>query len=261
MQTNTRTLIAANLLGLAAVLIVNYLAVSLPLFGKSTAQLSDQYTNLFVPAGITFSIWGVIYSWLLVWAGVQIAALFSPAMMTRIGPGVQKLGWTFLATCLYNIAWLFCWHLELVGLSIVGMLYLLTGIMQLNRRAGVGQFSEGRWEKWLAHAPFGIYQGWITIALIANVTAFLVAIRWSGWGVGESVWAVIMIVTGTLLACVMVWRQNNVFHGLAVAWALFGIYLKRNAAGDAPDVSTAAMAGMTLVLLFVVLRSRRWLAY
>jgi hypothetical protein len=33
----------------------------LPLNNFTTGQLSDKYPNLFVPAGITFSIWGIIY--------------------------------------------------------------------------------------------------------------------------------------------------------------------------------------------------------
>ncbi|MBK6975744.1 MAG: hypothetical protein IPH28_00440 [Cytophagaceae bacterium] len=43
----------------------NGLANGLPLNGKNTGELSDQYPNLFVPAGLTFSIWGVIYLLLL----------------------------------------------------------------------------------------------------------------------------------------------------------------------------------------------------
>lgn len=35
---------------------MNTLANSLPLNGKTTGQLSDQYPNLFVPVGVTFSI-------------------------------------------------------------------------------------------------------------------------------------------------------------------------------------------------------------
>ena len=47
-----------NTLGLVAVLTVNYLANALPINGKTTGELSDAYPNVFVPAGLTFSIWG-----------------------------------------------------------------------------------------------------------------------------------------------------------------------------------------------------------
>ena len=66
MKASFRTLAIANLLAFIAVLAVNYLANTLPLNGKDTGELSDQYPNLIVPAGITFSIWSVIYAWLAV---------------------------------------------------------------------------------------------------------------------------------------------------------------------------------------------------
>ncbi|MEY3194548.1 MAG: hypothetical protein RIQ78_645, partial [Bacteroidota bacterium] len=46
MKKNTRILVLANLIGLIAVLVVNFLANSLPLHGKTTGELSGQYPNL-----------------------------------------------------------------------------------------------------------------------------------------------------------------------------------------------------------------------
>jgi hypothetical protein len=45
-----------NLIALLVVVVVNALAVTLPLGGKTTAQISDMYPNLPVPSGLTFSI-------------------------------------------------------------------------------------------------------------------------------------------------------------------------------------------------------------
>lgn len=53
-----------NVLAFVAVLVVNYLAVTLPIGGMTTGALSDLYPNLFTPAGITFSIRGIIYLFL-----------------------------------------------------------------------------------------------------------------------------------------------------------------------------------------------------
>ena len=50
-----------NLAAFLAVIVFNTLANSLPLNGRGTGELSDIYPNLFVPAGLTFSIWGLIY--------------------------------------------------------------------------------------------------------------------------------------------------------------------------------------------------------
>ena len=63
-----------NLVFFAGMIVMNYLANSLPLNDKTTGELSDSFPNLFVPAGITFSIWGVIYLLLLVYCILQFRA-------------------------------------------------------------------------------------------------------------------------------------------------------------------------------------------
>lgn len=254
----TRAYLLLNILAFSAVLVANYLANALPLNGKTTGELSNQYANLFVPAGLTFSIWGIIYLWLLVWVGVQTVALFHPKTLERIAPGIENIGLWFAATCVLNVAWLFAWHWELLPLSVALMVALLAVLWRLN--TGIGAPADA-FEKWLVRAPFGIYQGWITVALIANVTALLVALRWDGFGIAESTWALVMVMVGALLATSIVRMYGNVFHGIAVAWALFGIYLKRSS--DAADmgampVGTVALAGMALVLFWVVMRWRQW---
>ena len=263
MKVATRTLIFANTLAFAGVLVINYLANALPLNGKNTGELSNQYPNLFTPAGLTFSIWGVIYLWLLVFVGFQIAALFRPTLAARIEPIVDKMGWLFVATCMFNVAWMFAWHWEKLGLSVVIMLGFLVTLLRLNETNGVGHSKVNKLEKNLAHWPLGIYQGWITVATIANVTAFLVGNDWRGGSLSEPFWAVLMVLVGAAAAVFILIRQNNLGHGFAVAWALLGIYLKRNGALETGSewVGMVAIGAMLLVLGITISRWRRWLAY
>jgi len=263
MKVATRTLILANTIAFAAVLVINYLANALPLNGKNTGELSNQYPNLFTPAGLTFSIWGIIYIWLLVFIGFQIAALFRPVLAARVEPIVDKIGWLFFATCIFNVAWMFAWHWEQLGLSVIIMLGFLATLLRLNEINGTGHSKANKLEKIIAHWPLGIYQGWITVATIANVTTFLVGNGWRGGGLGETFWAVLMILVGAAAAIFILFRQNSLGHGLAVVWALLGIYLKRN---DAPEmgsevVSIAALSAMGLVLFVTVSRWKRWSNY
>ena len=261
MKKQTRTLVFANLLGLIAVLVVNFLSNSLPLHGKTPAELSDQYPNLFTPAGLTFSIWGVIYLWLLVWVAFQVIALFKQKTAGIVTPMLEKIGWIFAYSCLLNIAWLFAWHWEQLLVSVVIMANLLYILTQLNRAATVGQSKTSKQEKWLEHLPFGIYQGWISIALIANVTAWLVSLGWTGNGASPLYSTIALILAGGLLAVFVLFRQNNIGHGLAVSWAFWGIYLKRTAVGDGATIAWVALGMMVIVLLCCVLRWRKFAQY
>jgi len=258
--TSVKGLYLLNIAALAAVLYFNYLANALPLNGRTPGELSDLYPNLFVPVGLTFSIWGIIYLWILIWVGMQGVALLTG----KQAPGVAKAGGWFIATCVLNIGWLFAWHWEQLLLSVGVMIALLYCLVRLNQAIKNGISADSPWEKWTAHLVFGLYQGWITVALIANVTALLVGSGWKGGtALAESDWAIIMVEAGAALAVVMVWRFNHLFHGVAVVWALYGIYLKRMAEGssDSTFVAWAAVAGLALVASFVVLNARKWWSY
>lgn len=57
-KVNIKILTAALFL---IMIIVNVLANVIPINGMTTGNISELYKNLFAPAGLTFSIWGVIY--------------------------------------------------------------------------------------------------------------------------------------------------------------------------------------------------------
>ncbi|MCC7467306.1 MAG: hypothetical protein IT261_13590 [Saprospiraceae bacterium] len=242
MNQRLRILILINTLVFAGVLWVNYLANALPINGKTTGELSNQYPNLFTPAGLTFSIWGVIYLWLLAFSVVCLWGLFSFGSLQKISSAVQKINIWFALSSLLNIAWIFAWHYEQLALSVAIMIGLLGSLVILNRRLNQNSDAVASWIR----LPFGIYQGWITVALIANVTAWLVALGWKGGGISEGVWAVLMIGAGTFIALVFWTKQRNLGHVLAVLWALAGIYLKRKAATepDSPMVALVALVGI-----------------
>ena len=48
--------------------------------------------------------------------------------------------------------------------------------------------------------PFSVYLGWVSIAVIANATAALVALGWRGEPLPEAFWAVLMVAVGAALA-------------------------------------------------------------
>lgn len=107
-----------NLVLFMAMIVMNYLANALPLNGKTTGELSAQYPNLFVPAGITFSIWGVIY--LLLGAFVILQFRHKNKSLAK------TVGWAFAISCLLNSFWIVAWHYEYLLLS-VGIMFGLLG--------------------------------------------------------------------------------------------------------------------------------------
>ena len=209
---------------------MNYLANSLPINGKTTGQLSDSYPNLFVPSGITFSIWGVIYLLVAAYCVIQ----FLPASKEIS----IKIGWLFILSCVFNGLWIVAWHYQKLPLSLLIMIGLLGSLILINLQ--LKDLPMG-----VLKATFGVYLGWICIATIANITAVLVDYGWGGIGISQQAWTIIMIAAGTLIVSLTVMRIDNPFIGLSVVWAFTGIIIKRSA--DYRSIVIAAALGILLM--------------
>lgn len=221
-----------NILLFAGMLVMNYLANALPLNNKTTGELSDSFPNLFVPAGITFSIWGIIYILLLAYCVAQFTGSDKEV--------ISEISWLFGITCVLNAIWIVLWHYGRLPLSLIVMLGLLISLIYINLRIRELPFG-------LIKAAFGIYLGWICIATIANVTALLVDSNWNGFNIPQETWTIIMILTGTIIIGLTIYRLKNPFIGLAVIWAFIGIAIKRQ--DDYKSIFITAVIALILVAL------------
>lgn len=236
-----------NLLGFLGTISVNALANILPINNRTTGQLSDTYPNLFVPAGLTFSIWGFIYILLAIFViyGL-VAALKKDSQQASF---LGKIGVLFLVTSIANICWIFSWHYEILPLSLVIMLVLLGSLLAIYLRLSIGISNASNREKYLVHLPFSIYLGWITIATIANITTVLVFMKWNAMGLGEQFWAVAVIVVGIIIALAVLFTRRDIFYCLVVDWALLGILLKRLSVNTIPDEAVVIISIIGLVVV------------
>ena len=235
-----------NVIGFLGTIVVNGLANALPINNKTTGELSDQYPNLFVPAGLTFSIWGIIYILLTIFVIYQVIVTF------RKGQGgldvFRKIGYLFFLSSILNIGWIFAWQYEIVPLSLVIMLLLLGCLLAIYIKLGVGKKGPLIKEQYLVHLPFSVYLGWITIATIANVTALLVNLNWNRFGLSEQFWAVAVIIVGIAITLSVLLRRQDIYYCLVVDWALLGILIKR-LADSVPFLSVVVVTIVGLVLI------------
>ncbi|HET6822425.1 MAG TPA: hypothetical protein VFH34_07230, partial [Anaerolineales bacterium] len=210
-----------NLLTVVLALGVNILATALPLNGQSTGEISDRFQVYFVPAGYVFSIWGLIY---LGWIAFTI---FQLQLSQKENPRLRRLGYLFALSNLANAAWLFCWHYNLFGLSVLVMLTLLGLLIASYVRLNVNRSSVSRLEYWSVDVLFSVYLGWITVATVANITDWLYFVGWDGFGIPAQTWAVIMLAVASLLGLAMAWMRRDAGYLLVLVWAFIGIAIKQ----------------------------------
>ena len=251
----------ANLIAFVVVVVVNALATTIPLGGMTTGQLSDLYPNLFVPAGLTFSIWGIIYILLGIYAVYGL--VFSARKSEPSSSFMEKVGVLFIITCVANAGWISSWQYRILPLSLVCMVVLLLVLILIYNRLNVGRTSGAATEKYLVHLPMSIYLGWISIATIANVTAVLVYYKWNRFGVEEQVWAIVMIVVGIVLGLLFLFYRKDVFYTLVIDWAVLGILLKRMAVDRAATqgIIITSIVGLCILTLGVIVQIVRGKVY
>ena len=251
----------AVLLTYLAMIATNVLANALPLNGRRTGDVSDAYPSLFTPAGVTFSIWGVIY--LLLGAHV----LYQLGLF-RDGPDtaeqtalLNRVGVLFAISSVANTAWVFAWHYDHIPLSavlIVVILVCLALIATTLRRANLS----GR-RRWFIGVPFSVYFGWTTVAVVANITVLLVSWKWDGFGLSESTWAVIIVGVAMAIGTITMVRNRDVAYGLVLIWAFVGILIRQTSAdgfaGRYPAIIAAVVVSLVIYVVaeLAVLRRRK----
>lgn len=239
-----------NIIALIITVYVNYLSNSLPINGKTPGQLSDELPNLFVPAGITFSIWGIIYLFLFGFVIYQAAELFNTE--PKGNSWFSKIGVLFILTCVANIGWILAWHYQYILPSVIIMLSFLVVLIAIYQRLGIGRVLVSNKVKWFVHVPFSIYLGWISVATIANITAYLVSIGWDGFGIAEEYWAIFLIMVASYLGQKLINTREDIAFGLVIVWGLTGIFIKQNALSSTyNNTAIAALVGIVLVLLYL----------
>lgn len=228
-----------NIVALVLVIVVNGLANILRFGGQTTGEVSDKYYSMFTPAGFTFAIWSLIYLLLALFTVYQSL----PAQ--RSNEQLARISRWFKAGCGANVLWMFAWHLEWIGVSLLLMLVLLVSLVRIYRVLDIVDPAARAGQRWLVQLPFSVYLGWISVATIANISAMQSALDWNYAVLEEVSWTLLKLAVAGSLGAIVTLRRHDVAFGLVIGWAAFGI--------GAGQAGTPAVAGAAFTLSLVIL--------
>ncbi len=205
----------------------------------TTAEVSDSFDVLFVPAGYVFSIWGVIYLFLIAFLIYQFTSgQKNDSRFLAIAP-------YFVLSNLANSLWLVLFHYQYHAFTILPMLLLLVCLIQIylklqeKRSTGIAYY--------FMELPFSIYLGWISVATIANMTQLLDFIGFSGFGITPEIWLIVVLLVAVLLSWAMSRKFHDLAYSLVLIWAFIGIGM-RFLANDMVMISSFTAAGLVLLI-------------
>lgn len=241
---------AANAIALIFTIVINYLSNTGILNGNTMKTLSDKYFTFFTPAGYAFSIWGLIYIGLLGFVIYTGRTLFKKSTEE---PLLLKIGWWFVISCLANALWVVAWLYDYTGTSVLIMAVILISLLKiiLNTRMELDSYPL---KKYLfIFWPFALYFGWISVAIIANIAAYLTKVGWNGWGISGASWSIIMIVVAGLINIAMIRLRNLREYGLVGIWALIAISVANKHTPTGTPIVYTCYAVAAIIFIFITI--------
>jgi len=221
----------ANVIAYLFMIIMNIIANTYKFNGLTSGDVSDKYPTRFTPAGYTFSIWGVIYTWL------GLFAIFQALPMNHDGNGfVRNINIFFIVNAIANGWWSYAFAYEVFWLSIILILTLLFTLIAIyvlipiqprmtakqRKQPDLGLNTKYFLELLLVHVPFSLYAGWALVATVANFFVLIAAspFNYTTWNEG---YAIIMSSVIAVIAFFMLFFYLDVVFGVVITWALIGV--------------------------------------
>lgn len=215
-------------------------------FLQSTGNISDEYQTEITPAGWTFAIWGIIYTFL---ASVLVYVFSGFCRKNAYGyvycsPALLPYGF-FLTWCLnlgLNVGWLFLWDRSLMIAALVFLILIALTNYAIIAFSCLGLHNYGAWlnkyhkaDLWLIRVlvqnGIAIYATWTTIASLVNLNIVLITeAKMSQTDATTTSLSVLTAVVSVWFILENVLFEKHVRYILTiyptVIWALTGVFTK-----------------------------------
>ena len=238
-------LIVLNTLSLLFALVMNGLQGTAAFDGRTVGEVSDRYNTLIAPAGYAFSIWGLIYLMLIMFVGYQWYSYYR----LKQDADIKQTGIWLSVANIANGLWIFAWLNEALGVSVLLIFVLLVSLIILTVRLLLEIWDAPKRTIFFVWWPIVIYLGWIIVASVANVAAWLVSLGWRGGYLGEILWTIVMIGIASVIYLWLVFSRNLREAAMVGVWAFAAISVRHW--NDYTGIATAAIicAGILLVVV------------
>lgn len=210
-------------------------------WGQSPAEFAADSDATLRVAGYAFSIWGLIYLGLLIYAVRQVLPRTPDTAV------LQAFGWPSLLALL-GIGWwvlaaAFDWELMTIILIVGSAVVLL--IPLLRHAAAIRALPAGDRDRWLTVTPLALLAGWLSIAAPVNLITVATGNGDLPAALPPTGWASLAIAGVVLLALAVTARTRLAAYSLPIAWGLLGAFvaeLPRN-----PALAYVALAAAVIV--------------
>jgi len=188
---------------------------------KPIGNISNEYNTLLTPPDWTFSIWGLIYSGLLLF---NICQFFSQLGLNQ---EVTNIGPIFVISCLFNIAWIFTFSVGTkysILISVFIILGLLISLFFIQDRVKFFDSNSSTYKILFVDIPFSIYLGWVITASIVNIStsirAFNIDVDY------KNIFYIVMLILALFIYVFILTKRNNYGSYVVFIYVLISLIIK-----------------------------------
>jgi len=217
-------------------------------FGLTQAEFAADGNQTLQVAGYAFSIWGLLYLGLLIYAGRQALPQTGESVL------INRMGWPS-AVAMFGIGmWIIAAALNLKAASVIiifaSLLALLVPLLataQTIRTTGALDR-----DRWFLIWPLAALAGWLTVAAPLNLITTATAFDALPGFLSPTAWAIVAIVIVVLVAIKATLYLRTMAYSLPIAWGLVGAFVAEQERNPLLGF-TALGAAFLLVVAAVIL--------
>lgn len=223
------------------------------LHGNTINSLSDEYNNLFTPANYAFGIWSLIFIGLLAHTIHQLLVAYGRTADEDV---LINMGYNLVVALVASSLWLFVWLKEWTGLSVIVMIVALVSLLSIVISLSMQIYDAPRPVKIWTWIPISLFAGWITVATVTNISAYLAKINFAQ-GPSETVWTALIIGISMAIYALVVLRRNMSVFGLVGVWAFIAIAVRHDTDNELVKWMAILSAALLLILIIYQANQRR----
>lgn len=221
-------------------------------WGQTPQEFSADSDATLRVAGYAFSIWGLIYLGLLVYAVRQVLPQTGESLL------IHRLGWPSAAALLGIGWWIFAsafdWEWATVVL-IFGSLFVLLVPLMMNAGA-IRTLGRTDRDRWTVAWPLAALAGWLTVASPVNLLTILTGNGGLPESPSPTIWAMLAVIAVAVVALAVTASLRMLAFALPVAWGLLGVFVAEQERGNAPLAYVALAAAVAVLVGAIVLTFR-----
>ncbi len=190
------------------------------------------------PADYAFSIWGLIYAWLIVSAGYGLWKRQDDPAWNAARPWL-------ITSLIIGTPWLVVATMNPILATVMIIAMAVTAIAAM--------VLAPTYDRWWFQTPVAIYAGWLTAASFVSVGSTM-----AGYGIafGSLGWAYTGIIAALIVSlAVFSQRRTAPEYLLTIIWALIGIIVANTTL--VWSVTVLAFAGIVMLLTVIIIGSLR----